>query len=243
MNALDTLRPIDRIDGDHAAASVHQHLRRLILEGAIPPETILPQVSLAARLGISRTPLREAIRMLQEEGLVVAEPQKRARVAPFDASDLEAIYVQRLTLEGLGVIISTPRLTAEERAELEELRDTMSVDRLTDDPEAWQTAHRRFHLLLVDRLGAHLLRAVVLNMDSSERYRLLVARLGGQDRRWQNTVTEHAAIVDAVLAGDADKASELLSAHLARTALTLIAELAPAYDPSILRASLALFDR
>jgi DNA-binding GntR family transcriptional regulator len=145
-------------------------------------------------------------------------------------------------LSGRGAIVTTPRLTAEEHAELEELRDTISVDQLTHDPEAWQTAHRGFHLLLVDRLGAHLLRAVKLNMDSSERYRLLVARLGDQDRRWQNTVTEHAATVDAVLAGDAEQASQLLSAHLARTALTLIAELAPAYDPSTLRASLALFD-
>jgi DNA-binding GntR family transcriptional regulator len=243
MSTFETLPPIDRVDGDHAAASVHQHLRRLILEGTIPPETVLPQVSLAAQLGISRTPLREAIRMLQEEGLVVAEPQKRARVAPFDASNLEAIYVHRVTLEALGVTVTTPRLTPEERTELETLRDTMSIDRLTHSPEEWQAAHRRFHLLLVDRLGSHLLRVVQLNMDSSERYRLLVARLGGQDRRWQNAVSEHAAIVDTVLEGDGEKASQLLSAHLARTALMLIAELAPSYDPSTLRASLALFER
>jgi DNA-binding GntR family transcriptional regulator len=88
VNIVVEIDPLTHITGDHAAGRVHAHLRRLILEAVIPPGTIVTQVELAARLGVSRTPIREAIRMLQEEGLVVAEPQKRARVIGFDPAEV-----------------------------------------------------------------------------------------------------------------------------------------------------------
>src|SRR5882762_1619922 len=102
VDPLKGVSPVPREPNDHAASAVHHHLRSLILNGTLTPGSTLNQVELAPRLGVSRTPLREAIRMLQEEGLVEAEPQKRARIVGFDPADLEAAYVQRILLESLG---------------------------------------------------------------------------------------------------------------------------------------------
>src|SRR5271156_1826880 len=102
MEGLAEIEPLSRVSGDHAAGGVHAYLRRLILDATIPPGTVVTQVELAARLGVSRTPIREAIRMLQEEGLVVAEPQKRARVIGFDPAEVEAVYTQRVLVESLA---------------------------------------------------------------------------------------------------------------------------------------------
>src|SRR5271156_6542114 len=125
MDALSAIPPLPRVTGDHAAGGVHTYLRRLILDATIPPGTTLTQFGLAARLGVSRPPVREAIRMLQEEGLVVAEPQKRARVIGFDPADVEAIYTQRVLLEGMAAKMTAATLSDAELAELEALLEAM----------------------------------------------------------------------------------------------------------------------
>jgi DNA-binding GntR family transcriptional regulator len=241
VESLGSVRAIDRVDGDHAAIAAHEHLRRLILRGDIAPGTALLQGALAVQLGISRTPVREAIRMLQEEGLVVAEPQKRARVAPFDAGIVEAAYVQRVLLEGLGTVVTTRDLSPDRRDELTALTERICVDVAPDDLQAWQADHRRFHVLLISRLGPPLARQAIGNMESSERFRRLAQARGGS--RWAKATEEHAAISAAVLANDGDAAAELLTIHLARTALELIVELAPAYDPYALRGAMSIFSR
>jgi len=83
------LQPIHAAEEKIAAAQVHKRLRQMILDGTVPPGTVLSQVQLAQEIGVSRTPLREALRMLQEEGLVLAEYNHRVRVADIDISELE----------------------------------------------------------------------------------------------------------------------------------------------------------
>ena len=78
------IRKVDLPEARQAIPHVHAYLRECILDGTLSPGTKLSQVSLAAQLGISRTPLREVLRMLQEEGLVEIEPNQRTRVAGLD---------------------------------------------------------------------------------------------------------------------------------------------------------------
>ena len=78
---------VDLPEARQAIPHVHAYLRECILDGTLPPGTKLSQVSLAAQLGISRTPLREVLRMLQEEGLVEIEPNQRTRVAGLDPAE------------------------------------------------------------------------------------------------------------------------------------------------------------
>src|SRR4051812_49482729 len=92
---------------------VYRRVREAILEGEIAPGATMSQVALADDLGISRTPLREALRMLQTEGLVDAERNRRVRVAPLSPADLEELYVMRVALEAEAIRLAVPRLTAE----------------------------------------------------------------------------------------------------------------------------------
>src|SRR3954463_15444131 len=99
--------------------AVYQRVREAILEGEIPPGATMSQVALAEELGISRTPLREALRMLQSEGLVDAERNRRVRVAPVSPQDLEELCVMRVTLEAEAIRLAVPRMAAEDLGRLE----------------------------------------------------------------------------------------------------------------------------
>src|SRR4249919_562785 len=97
---------------------VHDRLRESILRGEFDPRVPLSQVQLAARLGVSRTPLREALRMLQREGLIDSEPNRRVRVTELSVADLEQLYAGRVMIEALAVRLTVPRYTTEDVAEL-----------------------------------------------------------------------------------------------------------------------------
>jgi DNA-binding GntR family transcriptional regulator len=90
----------------------HREVRRAILDGRLRPGQEISQLQLAERLGVSRTPLREALRILQNEGLVLAETWRRVRVAPVSADDVVQLYAMRIALESLAVRVSVPQLSA-----------------------------------------------------------------------------------------------------------------------------------
>ena len=79
-------------DPRRMSLEIHAYLRELIASGVLPPGTELKQTELARAFAVSRTPLREAFRMLQEEGLISAEPNQRSRVLGFDPEELELLY-------------------------------------------------------------------------------------------------------------------------------------------------------
>src|SRR5260370_978 len=93
------IRKVDLPEARQAIPHVHAYLRECILDGTLSPGTKLSQVSLAAQLGLSRTPLREVLRMLQEEGLAEIEPNQRTREAALDPQALDAIYASPIRLE------------------------------------------------------------------------------------------------------------------------------------------------
>src|SRR6201986_4709860 len=96
-------RKVARPEARQAIRHVHASLRECILDGTLTPGTKLSQVSLARQLGVSRTPLREVLRMLQEEGLVEIEPNQRPRVAGLDPQELDDVYASRILLETLAL--------------------------------------------------------------------------------------------------------------------------------------------
>jgi DNA-binding GntR family transcriptional regulator len=243
MRTVAALTPIERTPGDHAANVVHNHLRRLILDGVLAAGTSINQVTLASELGVSRTPVREAIRMLQEEGLVEAQPQKRAHVAGFDPFHLETVYTERVLLESLAASITAQQASDQLIAALEQsllLLDREPEQRLAPD---WRAEHNRFHLNLVSGVHPQLQRAIRNNMDRGEHYRLNYRVMYEETgtRVWDTSPAEHRAIVDAFRRHDSHEAAAELAAHLARTALSLIAQTTPTYNPAALRAALELY--
>ncbi|MEW5812740.1 MAG: GntR family transcriptional regulator [Actinomycetota bacterium] len=205
------------------SSQLHIHLRRLINDGAIPPGTELNQADLARRFNVSRIPMREAFRMLQQEGLIDVALNQRAVVRALDANEVDQLYGVRITLEALGARITAGRLSATEVEEAREcLRRMHETQRATDMSE-WVSVHRRFHTLCTARAGAPLAGIILSYSERTERY----VRFGQQAHADTFAVAEaeHEQILSALVAGDMETAGAMMARHLAHTATTVLADL------------------
>src|SRR5258707_2801556 len=149
---------------------VHERLRNAILRGELDPTVPLSQVQLAARLGVSRTPLREALRMLQREGLIDSPRNRQVRVAEMSVADLEQQYAARVLIEALAVRLTVPLYTAADLASLKDALASM-IELKGHDLDLWEAAHQRFHLLLRSYAGDRISRLAADLSDHTERYR------------------------------------------------------------------------
>jgi DNA-binding GntR family transcriptional regulator len=229
---------LDGGDGGLSLQEIHDQIRNSILSGELPPGKIVSQVSFARELGIGRTPLREALRMLQREGLIEAETNRRVRVAPFSVEDLEQLYAMRITLEALACRLTVQALTDADLDRLDASLVEMDDCVARDDLMGWREPHRRFHHILVQNAGERLVRTVSQLSDHAERYRHL--KLVQDGLALSAGSVEHRAIGDACHARDSIAASNRLAQHLARTALTVIMMVSPGHDPDAVRRALAL---
>jgi DNA-binding GntR family transcriptional regulator len=216
--------------------NVYEQLRRSILEGDMRPGLITSQMELTRDLGVGRTPLREALRMLQHEGLVVARPNRRIQVAPLSAQDAEELYVMRIALESVAIRLTVPQLDEMDIAELEGAMAQM--DRLAEAGVVpMDKPHRAFHDRLVSGAGERPAALIRELSDHAERYRLYYGATapGGYERRR----AEHRTILEAAAAGDADAAAEALALHYVRTAQLIFAAVDPDRPLTRLRATVA----
>src|SRR3974377_1989365 len=145
------LRPLAGNSHRRASVDIHRYLRDLILSNALPPETVLSQVEVADCMEVSRTPVREALRMLMEEGLVKAEPNYRCRVLGFDPRALEALYVSRIAKEGIGANVRARSITDADVETLAELLCQLRKDEKQHNLRRWLKNHRAFHQMLFCR--------------------------------------------------------------------------------------------
>ncbi len=214
-------------------------VRAKILSGELAPGVVVSQLQLAKDLGVSTTPLREALRQLQAEGLLENELNRRPRVAALDIEDLHAVYSGRILLESLAVAMTVPVM---DDGALQGLQDDLAQMRAlasVANLDEWGIAHTRFHRRLVAGAPKGTGASMSNYFDRAERYRRLSAA-GDQPRGWITADREHALIVDACIAGDAGTAARELGHHLARTALMLSAVFAPEVEPSAIRLALQM---
>jgi DNA-binding GntR family transcriptional regulator len=220
--------------------SLYELLRHRILAGELRPGAILSQVKLADAFGTGRTPLREALRMLQREGLVDAEYNRRVRVAALTTSELDEIYARRVVLEAMAVRASIPRFTLAELDELQALKAEM--ESFMPDPaerlQEWEAPHRAFHQLLVRHAGASIVSDVEQLQDHAERYRaILGSSLPGA---FAPGAADHAQLVVSCIERDPREAGRTLARHLARAGLALLSQTDPTHDAVALREALRL---
>jgi len=221
---------------------VYTRLREMLLNGEIVPGTVISQVKLARELGVSTTPLREAMRLVQSEGLLIAEHNQRSRVAPMDPKDIDAVAASRVLLEALAIRLAVPQLSTADDTALREDLDAMGQAAQAADLHAWEPVHKRFHRRLINGCDAQLGRLVEPLADRSERYRRF-SMFGSPAQTWAIGNEEHEAIAEACLARDPERASVLLARHYARSALTVLAKSAPEEDPAAVRAALQFVQR
>lgn len=213
---------------------VYERVRTAILDGEFAPGAVMSQVALADQLGISRTPLREALRRLQSEGLVEGEPNRRVRVAPMTAQSLEELCVMRVTLETEALRLSLPLMTSMDIARLEGYMAEMAHYAHEEDYRLWTIPHAQFHRTLTEHAGVSVNFYLAQMFDHAERYRRL--HVGQAPTAW--ATPQHREILDACKARDRDRAGALLGAHLARIGFEVMELLDVTYSPDRLTQAL-----
>ena len=200
------------------AGQAFDALHAAILNGDIPPGERLRIERLAAMLGMSHLPIREAIRQLESTGLVAHVPHRGATVAAISLEDLRQLYEARLLVEPAIVALAAARFTAaDEAAASAALRRQAAAEKGRVVSEVW-AAHTDFHFALYQASGATwLLRLAEPLWNSSQRYRMTIAPLSSQRRR-REAHREHKELLAACVRGDADGAAVTLHNHLVKTA-------------------------
>ncbi len=209
---------VEPADRRAASERVAAHLRRAILGGEIKPGERLRQEEIADRLGASRIPVREALRMLEAEGLAESEPNKGSRVLLLDGREVDVLYQMRERLEPLALTESLPRLTASDLARLRQLQarmeDWSGVDHFLQ-------LDRELHLLTYACCDIEPLATTVTRLwNSTQHYRREFMHLIGPESRWI-VDAEHQLLLEAIGRGDPVDAGLCLQGHIRRTRVEL----------------------
>jgi DNA-binding GntR family transcriptional regulator len=189
-------------------------VRDQLLRGELVPGSVIQQAALARDLGISTTPLREALRRLMTEGLVELDARRDARVTRLTAEEARDLFEIRRSLDPLAAGLAAERRTRDDlaliRAKADELRP------LRTDPAAAELAtHRRFHVAIYTASHNQLLVQTLDGLwDKADRYRRLALEDGRTDEDLDRTHSEHLALVDAIAAGDSGTAGAVMLAHV-----------------------------
>jgi len=201
---LDNYKPLRDI--------VFEALREGILSGELKPGERLMEVQLAEEMGVSRTPVREAIRKLELEGLVVMIPRKGAYVSGLTLKDVADVFEIRGSLEGLAAALASERITDDEIESLESVLKELSLAIKNQDFETMVKRDSQFHQILFSATRNERLAQMVNNLkEHIDRFRI---QSFTNPIRMKNVLEEHQKIVDAIKDRDADSAEKLAKDHI-----------------------------
>jgi DNA-binding GntR family transcriptional regulator len=190
---------------------VTDQLREAILEGVIPPGRRLRQEQVAAELGVSRTPVREAFRSLATEGLVNLN-KNTADVIALNDKDAREYYELRELVDGVAARLAALRSTAAERAQLRRVGEELLAETKPFHTGKWLTSHTAFHLGILRASGNQRFSQfeIVVRISSQ----MLYPRLSSDEKRMLASSREHLDILQAIDRGDADTAELLAREHI-----------------------------
>jgi DNA-binding GntR family transcriptional regulator len=183
-----------------------------ILSGEFEPGARLDEQQLAQRFGVSRTPVREALRQLATSGLIDLRPRRGAVVASATPAELDTLFAAMAEMEAACARLAALNMTQQEREELQALHQSMAKLVTAGDPDAYADANQTFHLTIY--AGAH--NATVAGFTAGLRRRLSPFRraqfrvAGRIGKSWN----EHDAVVRGIIAGDASAAHAAMLAHV-----------------------------
>ncbi len=202
--------------------AAHEQIRRRILDNVWPPGHRALEQEVALALGMSRTPVREALVRLQAEGLVEVVPRHGMRVLPVSPNDMREIYQVLTALEcAAAELLARRKPTAAHLQPLVDATDAMDRALAADDLDAWARADEAFHALLLQLAGNRHLQATVMNhWDRAHRARMFTLRLRPKP---VNSTLEHMHMVERLLAADAEGVALVIRSHRERAGQELLA--------------------
>ncbi|MBQ1876007.1 MAG: GntR family transcriptional regulator [Selenomonas sp.] len=209
---LDSYQPLREV--------VCESLREAIRNGTLKPGERLMEIQLAEQLGVSRTPVREAIRKLELEGYVIMMPRRGTYVANMSMSDISDIFEIRSALESLSNGLAAKRITPDELEHLQNLLVMLKPYVEQMDMEKIVELDIEFHDLLYHASRNKRLVGIISNLrDQLTRFRTLSMSYPG---RLEATMEEHKSIVDAIAAGDSEAARQAAEKHMENSESTLL---------------------
>ncbi len=202
------------------ATQVFEKLEEDIITGVYPRGEILTELKLVEQLGVSRTPIREALRRLEQERLI-AESGKGSVVLGITMEDLVDIMDIRLRIEGLAAYYATKNLTDEGSEELRHISELQDFYYTKQDVDNLRKMDDKFHDTIYQLCGRPVLRDALIPLHrKSQRYR----RISIEDHaRLSKSIQEHKAIYNAIVSGNAELASQLITAHIEQARKNMIA--------------------
>ena len=198
---------------------VFQTLREAILRGDLKPGERLMELQLASKLGVSRTPIREAIRMLEQEGLAVTMPRKGAEVAKMTLKDMEDVLEIREALDELAVKVACDRISKEQLRALEKIKCEFEESTVTGDIKRIAQADVSFHDVIYEATGNPKLVAL-LNNIREQLYRYRVEYLK-DSKNYPNLIEEHERILMALKNRDMAGVCIAMHEHISNQAIAV----------------------
>lgn len=210
---MKNLPPIDPQSYQPLREQVYSVIRSAVLSGALHPGDQLTEVGIAEQLNVSRTPAREAIHMLEQEGLIVLVPRKGAFVTGIKSKkEISDIFQVRIVLEGLAAALAAERITPRHIADLNYHIEQVNSCIENEDVKGCIRIDTAFHKLICQAADNEVLERILDNLfEQITRFR--AASLTGQDRM-KAALEEHKELADALAARDPQRARDVAIKHL-----------------------------
>ncbi|MEM6383146.1 MAG: GntR family transcriptional regulator [Pseudomonadota bacterium] len=217
VRSRDTTYPLSRRQA--AANQLLEIMRARIIRGELPPGSRIIERALCEEMNISRTPLREALKLLELDGLVDLTQNRGARVSTFTAEEALNLFEVLAGLEGLAAELAVTRIDEASLETLERLHDQMQRCFDTGDKDGYFDLNSTIHSRIIEASGnpvlAHTQRALMLRAKRG-RYMAIV-----DPDRWEQALGEHDALMNAFRQGDAQTAGRIWRTHLMHTGETV----------------------
>jgi DNA-binding GntR family transcriptional regulator len=199
--------------GLHEQAAMR--LKMLIIKGTLKPGQILNEVELAEKLGISRTPLREAIKLLGAQGLIELRQNRSARVAMMQADEIGQLFEAMAGIEEFAADLAAQRMTQRELKRLASLQEQIERHHDSRSLDEYFLANQQIHLMIVEAArNRPLQEAHALLFGRAERARYFAL---SRSERWDESILEHRALLQALEARDGARAARLIGDHVRHT--------------------------
>ncbi len=203
---------------------VYQTLRTMIIDRALAPGTKILQDKLAQELGVSRTPLVNALKKLEQERLVTAIPRRGYFVRILSTEEMIQVFELREVLEGLAARRAARRITESQIKRLRQFFQWFSASDHDENLQKYAEEDRQFHRFLI-QLGGKEILASILDTYNVLAFSYQGDQVAGLIRSPRETLQEHFAIIEAICAHDPEKAEEATRCHLVNSAKRLRQEL------------------